>query len=218
MLSVDALSKNFINVSITNTVDEALDILNQFKIKHLPIVKSKAFLTIISEETLKAAHPGTIMKDFVNKGVKKFVRQDDHLLDAAKAMVDEELTIIPVLEDDESFMGIITMEDLFTKIISRFGLNSDGSLLVIEVPQQDFQLSELIRILEMENVHLFSVLVSMENFPNIEITLKTDIKDINSVLQTLERYSYTVKAYFENDQYIHQLKDRYESLISYLNV
>ena len=126
--------------------------------------------------------------------------------------------IIPVLEDDESFMGIITMEDLFTKIISRFGLNSDGSLLVIEVPQQDFQLSELIRILEMENVHLFSVLVSMENFPNIEITLKTDIKDINSVLQTLERYSYTVKAYFENDQYIHQLKDRYESLISYLNV
>lgn len=218
MLSVDALSKDFINVSITNTVDEALNILNQFKIKHLPIVKSKAFLTIIDEDTLKKAHPGTIMKDFVNKGVKKFVRKNDHLLDAAKLMVDEELTIIPVLEDDESFLGIITMEDLFTKIVSRFGLNSDGSLLVIEVPQQDFQLSELIRILEMENVHLFSVLVSMENFPNIEITLKTDIKDINSILQTLERYSYSVKAYFENDQYIHQLKDRYESLISYLNV
>lgn len=218
MLSHEIIESLPIKVSTTNTVEEALALMDQFKVKHLPIIKSKAYVTTIDEQTLKLSTPTAIMKDFVNKGVRKFVNDDDHILETAKTMVDNELTVMPVLAQDQSYTGLIVVDRIFNEIVSKFGLNTEGSLLIIEMQQINFQLSELVRILEMENVHLFSVLVSLHALPMIEVTLKTDIKDINSILQTLERYSYKVKAYFQNDQYSHQLKDRYESLMSYLNV
>ncbi|MBY5958133.1 CBS domain-containing protein [Membranicola marinus] len=218
MIAKQIISNNFKNVSISNTVDEALKILDGNKTRHLPLIKSKAFLTIVDEDTLRISQPGTTLRELTKKGVRVFVRAQDHMLEAAKKMANEGLTIMPVLDEEDTYLGVITIEKLYEEIISTYDLGSEGSLLVLEVPQQDFYLSEMIRILEMEKVHIFSVLVSTGNYPVIEITLKTDIKDINTVLQTLERYSYKVKAYYEDDSYSHQLKDRYESLMSYLNV
>lgn len=192
--------------------------MDRNKTRHLPLIKSKAFLTVVDEDTLRSTQPGTTLAELTKSGVRVFVRSQDHMLEAAKKMSNEGLTIIPVLDEDDTYMGVITLEKLYDEIISTYDLSSEGSLLVLEVPQQDFYLSEIIRILEMEKVHIFSVLVSTTNYPEIEITLKTDIKDINSIIQTLERYSYKVKAYYEDDNYSHQLKDRYESLMSYLNV
>ncbi len=218
MIAKQIISSNFKNASISNTVDEALTIMDRNKTRHVPLIKSKAFLTIIDEDTLRSAKPGTTLAELTKSGVRTFARSKDHMLEAAKKMHNENLTIIPVLDEEDTYLGVITLEKLYEEIISTYDFNSEGSLLVLEVPQQDFYLSEIIRILELEKVHIFSVLVSTAHYPDIEITLKTDIKDINSILQTLERYSYKVKAYYEDDNYSHQLKDRYESLMSYLNV
>ncbi len=218
MKAKSLISKPFKIASITNTVDEALEIMDVNRVRHLPLIKSKAFLTIIDEESLKRAHPGVVLSDLSKTGVRQYIRSNDHILEAAKKMSNERLSIIPVLDEDDTFQGVITLEDLFHTIITTYDLSSEGSLLIIEIAQQDFHLSELIRVLEQESVHVFSVLVSRTHYPSIEITLKTDLKDINSILQTLERYSYHVKAYYEDDSYSHQLKDRYESLMSYLNV
>lgn len=218
MTAQEILSVHYNNASITNTVDEAVKVLEQNKTRHVPIVKSQAFLTIVDEEMLRSSKPGTTLTELTKKGKRVFVRAKDHMLEAAKKMYNEDLTLIPVLDIDDTYMGVVTQQDLYEAIISTYDLHAEGSLLVIAIPQQDFHLSELIRILELEKVHIFSVLVSTEGYPEIEITLKTDIKDINSIIQTLERYSYKVKAYYEDDDYSHQLKDRYESLMSYLNV
>ncbi|HLU94972.1 MAG TPA: CBS domain-containing protein [Membranihabitans sp.] len=218
MIAKEIISTNFKLASISNTVDEGLEIMDQNKTRHLPLLKSKAFLTIIDEDTLRSANPGTILSEFTKSGVRTFVRSNDHMLEAAKKMHNEQLTLIPVLDEDDTFLGVITSEKLFNTVVSTYDLHSEGSLLIIEIPQQDYHLSELIRILELESVHIFSVLVSRQMYTNFEITLKTDLKDINSIIQTLERYSYKVKAYYEDTNYSHQLKDRYESLMSYLNV
>lgn len=218
MITRDLISTNFRLASITNTAEEALEILDYNKTRHLPLLKSKAFLTVVDEETLKSEPPNTPLSEFTKTGVRAFVRTNDHILEAAKKMYTEHLTVMPVLDEEDTFVGVITQEKLFNSLISNYDLDAEGSLLVIEVSQQNFHLSELIRILEQESVHVFSVLVSRETLPDIEITLKTDLKDINSIIQTLDRYSYKVKAYYEENDYSHQLKDRYEALMSYLNV
>ncbi|HLW50039.1 MAG TPA: CBS domain-containing protein [Sphingobacteriaceae bacterium] len=218
MITRDLISTNFRLASITNTAEEALEILDYNKTRHLPLLKSKAFLTVVDEETLKSEPPNTPLSEFTKTGIRAFVRTNDHILEAAKKMYTEHLTVMPVLDEEDTFVGVITQEKLFNSLISNYDLDAEGSLLVIEVSQQNFHLSELIRILEQESVHVFSVLVSRETLPDIEITLKTDLKDINSIIQTLDRYSYKVKAYYEENDYSHQLKDRYEALMSYLNV
>ncbi|HLT93532.1 MAG TPA: CBS domain-containing protein [Membranihabitans sp.] len=218
MTTKELISTNFKLVSITNTAEEALAILDHNKTRHIPLLKSKALLTVIDEDSLKASVPSTPMSEFVKSGSRVFVRENEHMLEAARRLYKEDLTMLPVLDEDDTFLGVVTLEQLFKTIINSYDLDAEGNILIIEVDQQHFHLSELVRILEQESVHVFSVLVSRESLPLLEITLKTDLKDINTIIQTLERYSYKIKAYFEDNNFNHQLKDRYEALMSYLNI
>jgi hypothetical protein len=42
--------------------------------------------------------------------------------------------------------------------------------------------------------------------------------DISAVLQTFSRYEYVVKASFSEGDYDELLRDRFDSLMSYLNI
>ena len=52
----------------------------------------------------------------------------------------------------------------------------------------------------------------------IEVTLKVNNPQIHSILASFERFEYIIKASFNEVEYIDALKERYESLMNYLNV
>jgi hypothetical protein len=52
----------------------------------------------------------------------------------------------------------------------------------------------------------------------LDITLKINRMDISSVLQTLSRFNYVVTATFTEGEYTDDLRERYESLMRFLNV
>jgi len=53
---------------------------------------------------------------------------------------------------------------------------------------------------------------------NMEVILKVNKQDINPVMSTFNRYNYTVKASYGEDEDPGDLKDRFDSLMNYLNV
>ena len=54
---------------------------------------------------------------------------------------------------------------------------------------------------------------------NSMLHLKSTRTDLSSVLQTFNRYNYTIKAsYMDNDSLSDMLDDRYEMFMRYLNV
>src|SRR5690625_7937955 len=85
MLAIDIIQRDFRHVSITSTVDEALRWMGKYKLKHLPIIKSKAFLSIISEETLLSVVPASKLGDLKNDGVRVYVSESDHILEVARS-------------------------------------------------------------------------------------------------------------------------------------
>src|SRR5690625_7931596 len=113
MLAIDIIQRDFRHVSITSTVDEALRWMGKYKLKHLPIIKSKAFLSIISEETLLSVVPASKLGDLKNDGVRVYVSESDHILEVDEVMMNEELTILSFFDHDVKTIVLYDILDLY---------------------------------------------------------------------------------------------------------
>jgi len=52
----------------------------------------------------------------------------------------------------------------------------------------------------------------------LEVTIKINRTDLSAIIQTFNRYNYTIKASFHQSEYVDDLKDRFDSFMSFLNI
>jgi len=52
----------------------------------------------------------------------------------------------------------------------------------------------------------------------IRLTIKLNIQNPERIISSFNRYNYIVKAHYQEADYIDTLQERYDALMSYLNV
>ena len=82
----------------------------------------------------------------------------------------------------------------------------------------DYSLTEIASIIESNNTKILSsYVISKPNSTNIEITLKLNKTNINSIIKDFERHDYIIQASYKEEDSDKDFKDRYESLMRFLN-
>ena len=80
-------------------------------------------------------------------------------------------------------------------------------------------MAEIARIVENEGFSIIGTLITTSDNPEyIDVALKINTANITGIIASFERYQYTIKATFEENDYTDKIKDRFDSLMSYLNV
>ena len=75
------------------------------------------------------------------------------------------------------------------------------------------------RIIELENASIISSFITeIEESVNILVTLKINSVDIQSIIRAFDRYDYEVRATYAEKEVMDNLKERYDSLMKFLNV
>jgi len=134
-------------------------------------------------------------------------------------MARHKLTVVPGVDNEERSLGLVTQEDLVQFYASSFSFSEPGSIIVIETIKPNYSLAELSRIVEEESAAILTSFITSEEETNtILVTLKINKTDIQSIIASLNRFDYTVRASFSEVEYIDTLKDNYDALMSYLNV
>lgn len=207
-------------LKLTDTGVKALLWMNDFHVRHLPVVEDGKLLGILSEdEVLNFVDAETTIKDSRPVLLPKFVPAQKHLYDIMKLVVNFNLTVIPVLNNEGDYMGLITIEDLIKKLADTGSITHPGGVLVLEMAPRDYSLSEISRLIELENATILSSFISSPYGTNtLELTLKLNKEDLKHVVATLERFGYDVKSSFYESDFIDTLNDRYEGLMRYLDV
>jgi hypothetical protein len=142
-----------------------------------------------------------------------------HIYEVIKIACDLQLTIIPVIDSEENFLGVITMQTLVNYFGTLNGIKDTGGIIVLEMNKSDYSLSEIGRIVESNNsLVLSSYVSSSSDSTKIEVTLKLNVADLKHVMATFERFEYTILASYQETEYHEQLKDRFDSLMNYLNM
>lgn len=219
MIAKQLVSNEIIPLRTSDLGEEALGMMNEFYVRHLPIVNNQELLGLISEDDILEFDANEAVGSYSLSITRPYVRAADHLYEVMRTMSESQLTLIPVVDAENNYIGVITMEDLLRHFANTTAFVESGSIIVLEVHRRDYSMTEIARIVESENAIILSTFVSSEtDSPMMEVTIKVNKNNIGAIIATFQRFDYQVKASFNESEYADTLRERYDSLMAYLNV
>jgi acetoin utilization protein AcuB len=220
MTARQIVSDHLPTASPADSVKRVLEWMHAFHIAHLPVVENSKLVGVVSEEELlNSLSFAVVLSDIKMSQNKAFVHDNDHLYEVVKAAVQKKLTVIPVVDSNDNWVGSITLESLLQHFAESGSLTETGSIVVLEMQRNDYSLGTIARITEAEGVHILSSYITSKPEENVvELTLKLDSTEIQRVIATYERFGYIVKNAFDESDYMDSLQTRYDALMSYLEV
>lgn len=205
----------------SDTGNIALSWMDELHISHLPIVNNEKFLGLVSEKDIYEQNdPDEPLGGYQLSLVRPYVHDDQHLFEVIRIMSTMELTLLPVLDEHENYLGCITLSRLLKEFAQLGSIDQPGGIIVLQMNIADYSLHEISRIVESNDAKILSSNVSTFSESNmIEVTLKLNKIDVSPVLQTFNRYEYQISASFsEENNYDDLLKERFGALMNYLNI
>jgi acetoin utilization protein AcuB len=219
MIAKNLTSDTIVPLRTSDTGEEALGIMNDFYIRHLPIVNDKQLLGLISEDDILNHDAEEAVGSYVLSLSRVRVKETDHIYEILRLLADYNLSVVPVVDEGENYAGLVTMENVLLHLSRIASFSEPGSILVLDINKRDYALSEISRIVESEGASILSSFItSGSDSPIMEVTIKINRQNIQSIIATFERFKYIIKASFNEEQYIDSLQERFDALMSYLNV
>ena len=219
MVAKELISDMVLSLSPSDTVAQALSMMSVYHVKDLPVVSNGILLGTLSEEEATTVHPDTQIREIRINNSYNFSKAGDHIFEVLGTMAKNKSTIIPVVDEEEKYLGIITQENLVSYYANSFSFAEPGGIVVIETSKRGYSLSELARIIELEQASVLACFItSAPDTEAILLTLKLNTSELGTIISALERYDYKISASFTESEYTDDLKDRYDQLMSYLNV
>jgi CBS-domain-containing membrane protein len=219
------IASNFITDEIpplktSDTGLKALGWMDEFKVSHLPVVNGTELLGVVSDtELLDMNNAADELGNSKQALMRPHVFGHQHIYDAMKQMSLLNLTLIPVLDQEQHYMGVITLTHLMQQFSKLAAIQEPGGIIILELNNNDYSLSQIAQIIEGNDAKVLSLYVTPHpDSTKMEITVKVNKEDLSGILQTFFRYNYIVKASFHQSEFLEDLKNRYDSFMNYINM
>ncbi len=221
MVAKDLISEVIPSLKTSDTGQTALNWMEIFRISHLPIVNNLDFLGLISDTDIYDMNqPEEPIGNHSLTLLKPFVTTDQHLFEVIGLASRLKLTVVPVLDENSHYMGIITTTDLVRYLAGISSMDQEGGIIVLELTDRDYSLSQIAQIVESNNVRVLSMYItSPPDSTKLEVTIKVNTNDLVSVIRTFERYNYDVKTWVTSDDSMDRFySERFDILMKYMNI
>ena len=134
-------------------------------------------------------------------------------------MSKEKIAVVPVLDAQNHYMGVVSMMDVVRHYTDSGMLQGPGGLIVLEMNTNDYSLSKIANIVEEENGRILNAsIASADDKEKVYVTLKINLTDLSRVISSFERHSYHIKETHHQSEFMDDLKNRYDALMNYLNI
>ena len=219
MQAFELISSTIQPISPDEDGKRALELMNIFRVNHLAIVKNNFYLGVVSDkEIMNWNSKDEFIEEHLPNLVSPHVLYNQHLFDIIEVLEKNNLSVVPVLDKDKQFQGVITSRKLLYTIANSAAIQSVGGVIVLQMNNNDYSMTKIANIIENNNTKILSsYVISTEDSTEMELTIKLNKSDISDVIRDLRRYEYNVKASFKENDPNTDFLDRYEQLMRYLN-
>lgn len=221
MFAKDLIDDVITPVKLSDNCLQIITWMEENKVAELPVVENKVFYGLISEQEIYNLQEPDVSVDEVKNRLRNIsVNEYRYFADVLYYITKENLTLLPVLDKQSGYSGVITQRTLIQGLARLTNIYHPGAVLVLEVHQSDYMLSQIGQIAEMNDVKILNILASPHKDSMImDVILKTNSQKIDSLISTFERYEYTVKATFSEENFEwEELKEHYDYMMNYLNI
>jgi acetoin utilization protein AcuB len=221
MVASDLISDIIPVLKTSDTGQTALNWMETYRVSHLPIVNNTDFLGLISDTDIYDMNqPEEPIGNHELTLLKPYVSTEQHLFEIIGLASRLKLSVVPVLDSNSHFKGVITISDLVRHIASLSSFDQPGGIIVLEMTGRDYSLTQIAQIVESSSLKVLSVYTSSPaDSTRLEVTIKVNSTDLVSVVRTFERYNYTVKTWVSSDDSLDRFySERFDLLMKYLNI
>ena len=204
----------------SDTGNRALNIMEEGHFTQLPLVNEEQYLGLVQEnDVLDWETPERSLDkgDFLD--YKPAVFAGGHPFEALRIANQQNLSIVPVVDNANKYIGSITRDDLLKYITENSWVDNPGGILVLQLEARNYSLTEIARICESEDVLIISTqIINNEKTGLMEVTLKTNRTNLEAVVSSFERHEYDVKEVFGAEAGQEEILSRYNLLMNYINM
>lgn len=217
----EALNTTYQPLESNQLVCEALSLMEEQEVTTLPVVEpaSQKVLGQISHQKLKEGQATAKLSDIeLSEAIK--VYENQHVFEAIRLMLQYEIPLLPIVNHEWILQGMVHKSTVLELLSSMLNLTEFGSIITIQLNQQDFSLFEIVRIIELEGAKILGITVETPDAANelFEVSVKLNLKDVTRVASALRRYDYNIKVDSTEQEYGMDVEKRADELIKYLDM
>jgi acetoin utilization protein AcuB len=220
MLTRELLSQTLPYLHLQDKVYQALQMMNDNHVTHLPIVEGDKYVGLVSEDDLlQAENDNSALAELEQAFATVSIKEEEHFLKAVQIAVENGLSVVPVVSEDNELTGTVVYNDLL-KFSSEFmSLNEPGGLIVLEMNSNQYSFNEISKLVETNDAQITQLNTSNDAETGLmQVTIRINKPEVSDIVATFQRYEYTVKYFFGEELYANELKSNYDNLMNYLKI
>jgi predicted transcriptional regulator len=220
MLTRELLTQTLPHLKLSDKIYQALQQMSDNNVSHLPVIEDEKFIGLVSEDMLlnaedDSAELNELRHAFINISVK----ENEHFLTVIQETVENDLSLMPVVNDENELLGSVTKSELLRNASDFMSLNEPGGMIVLEMEPKQYSFNELSRLVEANETQITQLNTSVDNLTGmLRVTIKINKADVADVVSSLQRHDYNVKYYFGEELYENELRSNYDNLMNYLKI
>ncbi len=155
MDSKSLISSEFPVLSLDDSGEKALRLMSEYRVFHMPLIQRDNYLALISEDDIldwDTPEEPLSLAEFLT--FRPAVFEGAHPYEAVRIAKEFNLSVLPVVDKQNHFSGVITIDGLFTYLTDNNAIKSEGSILVLEMEQRNYSASEIARICETNSINI----------------------------------------------------------------
>ncbi|TMI95452.1 MAG: CBS domain-containing protein [Bacteroidetes bacterium] len=220
MLTGNLQTQTLPYLRLSDKVYQALELMNENHVEHLPIVDGDKYVGMISENDLsQAENDHSNLEQFKQSISNPSVKDDEHVLKAIQVAVQNGLTVVPIIGENNELIGVVTYADLLKYSSQFMSLNEPGGLIVLEMESKDYSFNEISRLIESNEAQIKQLNTNVDPLTGLmEVTIKINKLEVSDIVASFQRHEYNVKYYFGEELFENELKTNYDNLMNYLKI
>jgi acetoin utilization protein AcuB len=132
MKVVDIMTRDPLTVTPTETIGQADELMNTNKIRQLPVVQGKDLVGIVTDRDIRSFLSGSLLESpeerekALNSKISDIMTTEpitlspeDDLEETVELLIEEKIGGIPVVEESEGLVGIVTYVDVLRCFLNR---------------------------------------------------------------------------------------------------
>lgn len=180
MLVKNWMSRPVVTIESNQSMQEAIHLLKTHRIGRLPVLEKGKLVGIVTDRDLKRASASDAttleihelmylmskiqIKDIMSRKVIS-VPADFTIEETAEVLLSNNISGVPVLDAQQSLVGIITHTDLFKVILSLTGIGKRGIQFAFELEDRPGSIMEVAQVIRSFGGRMSSILTTYEHAP-----------------------------------------------------
>lgn len=191
MLVKDWMSQNPITITDETSMMKAIHLMKQNRFRRLPVLHENQLVGIVTDRDLKEASPSKAttldvhelyyllaelhVKDIMTRNPVT-VSSEDTVEHAAQLMLENTISGLPVVDDKNHLVGILTQSDVFRAFMHITGIQQGGVQFALRLEDKPGLIKEVVDLLRARGARFVSLLTSYtstrEGFRDVYIRVK----------------------------------------------